>query len=258
VDDHELARLEHDNQIVALGVAAQNVPGAVIRRDDGVAVIGTGLPTRLFNRILIDGEQATAPAIKAAFDALQGISDRASIDLRVGMDDRWRPLMGRLGLERLGDRPWMPGMALHPIDVAALPAPPAGLDIRRIHGTAGLDELIAVVSDGFGPIAQAVTSPSMLDRPDVSVVVGYEDGVPVTTGMGIRTVTTVGVYMIATVETARRRGYGAAITARVIADGAAAGCDVAVLQSSDMGLGVYRAMGFRTVVEYDLYGRPAG
>ena len=259
MDDRELAALQHDNQIAALCLAAGNVPGAVIRREAGVALIGTGLPGRLFNRLLIDdmGEEPTEAAIRAAYEELRRQSDRAAVDLRIGVDDRWVPLMPGLGLQRLGDGPWEPGMALHPIDVGALPGAPPRVDLRRITDAAGLDDQATAASEAFGPVLRAIMSPSMLGRPDVTVFVGYEDGVPLTTGMGIRTGRVIGVYAIATVEAARRRGLGAAVTARVVADGVGAGCDVAVLQSSDMGLGVYRAMGFRTVVEYDLFGRPS-
>lgn len=45
---------------------------------------------------------------------------------------------------------------------------------------------------------------------------------------------TIGVYSIATVEAARRRGYGAAMTARVMTDGVVAGCDIAALQASEL------------------------
>ena len=46
------------------------------------------------------------------------------------------------------------------------------------------------------------------------------------------------------------------MTRRVVADGVAAGCDVAVLQSSDMGFSIYERLGFRTVVEYMGYVEP--
>lgn len=263
MDDRDLAWLEHDNQLGALVVAGRNVPGAVVRREQGVAIIATGLPTRLFNQVLTDGRDgadATEGSIRAAFDEAVGHTERAAIDLRVGIDDRWVPLMAELGLRRLTEGPWMPGMALHPVDPAALAASmavPPGLEIRRITDAAGLEDQVAVASASFGPVLEAVMSPAMLERPDVTLFVGYEAGIPVTTGMGIRTGRVIGVYSIATIEAARRRGLGAAVTARVVADGVDAGCDVAVLQSSEMGLGVYRAMGFRTVVEYDLFGRPS-
>jgi predicted GNAT family acetyltransferase len=75
----------------------------------------------------------------------------------------------------------------------------------------------------------------------------------VTTGFGVRTGNTIGVYNIATLEMARRRGYGAAMTARVVADGAADGCDVAILQASEMGRPIYERLGFRTVIGRDVY-----
>jgi hypothetical protein len=54
-------------------------------------------------------------------------------------------------------------------------------------------------------------------------------------------------------EAARRRGYGAAMTARAVADGVVAGCDVAALQASEMGRPIYERLGFRTVVRYAAY-----
>jgi GNAT superfamily N-acetyltransferase len=87
--------------------------------------------------------------------------------------------------------------------------------------------------------------------------VGYTDGEPVTTGLGVRTGRTIGVYNIATIESARRRGFGAAMTIRIVDDGTADGCDVAILQASDMGQPTYERLGFRTVVEYRGYVDPA-
>ena len=89
-----------------------------------------------------------------------------------------------------------------------------------------------------------------------TVYVGYTDGEPVTSGVGFRTGDTIGVYNIATIPSARKRGYGAAMTARIAADGAAAGCDVAILQASEMGRTVYERLGYRTVVEYMGYVEP--
>ena len=63
----------------------------------------------------------------------------------------------------------------------------------------------------------------------------------------------VGVYSIATMGAARRRGYGAAMTARIVAEGVAAGCDVAIVQASEMGRPIYERLGFRTVVHYRAY-----
>ena len=53
------------------------------------------------------------------------------------------------------------------------------------------------------------------------------------------------------------RGYGAAMTMRLAEDGAAVGCDIAILQASDMDKPIYERLGFRTVVEYLGYVDPA-
>ena len=47
------------------------------------------------------------------------------------------------------------------------------------------------------------------------------------------------------------------MTMRIIDDGLAEGCDVAILQASDMGKPTYERLGFRTVVEYVGYVDPA-
>jgi alkanesulfonate monooxygenase SsuD/methylene tetrahydromethanopterin reductase-like flavin-dependent oxidoreductase (luciferase family) len=100
---------------------------------------------------------------------------------------------------------------------------------------------------------QSIMGDALPAQSEIALYVGYADDRPVTTGLGVRTGPTIGAYNIATVEAARRRGYGAAMTMRIVDDGAAEGCDVAILQASDVGRPIYERLGFRTVVEYDGY-----
>jgi GNAT superfamily N-acetyltransferase len=93
----------------------------------------------------------------------------------------------------------------------------------------------------------------LLDESDCTVYVGYARGAPVASGLGWRTGRTIGVYAIATIPAARRKGYGAAMTARVVTDGLAAGCDVAALQASELGRPIYERLGFRVAVRYRAY-----
>ena len=104
--------------------------------------------------------------------------------------------------------------------------------------------------------ADALFSPSFAADPDVELFLGSLDGQPVGTAVAIRTGDVSGVYAVGTLPAARRRGVGSALTWAAVAAGQAWGCDTIVLQASEMGFPIYAAMGFRTVVEYAVFGRP--
>jgi Acetyltransferase (GNAT) family. len=253
VDDATLARLEHENMIETFTSGVANAPGSLVRRGDGVALLASGLPIRFFNQILIEDDHATTDAIAAALAALRERGKPFVVHLRRGSDDRFRPLMQQLGLVLPADETPLPGMALHPIPPARI-AVAAGHEIRRATDDAGVEDHLRTGALGFGmpeDMLRAIVPPDTWRRPGTFVYVGYTAGEPVTTGFGVRTGRTIGVYNIATIEAARRQGLGAAMTERVAADGAAEGCDVAILQASPMGLPIYERLGYRTVVEYD-------
>jgi GNAT superfamily N-acetyltransferase len=252
MDDAALARLENDNMAQWLRVSCGQVPESLVREDGGVTAFGTGLPLALFNQIVVTDDDASDAGMKAAIEALQGRGAPFYLVLRRGIDDRFGPLAIDLGL--VFEEGILPGMAVHPIppDRDA----PEGHEILRIDDAAGLDDHLGVVDAGFG-VPEVVGRPwigqELWERDGCTVYVGYTDGEPVSSGFGIRTGRTIGVYNIATLPSARRRGYGAAMTARVVADGAAAGCDVAILQASEMGRPIYERLGFRTVIGRDVY-----
>ena len=261
MDDAELAPREHDNMIVADMLAAAQVPNALVERSDGLAIVVTGLPLRLFNQVIIDGEGATDAAIGEVVTVMRDrAAGRFSVTLRRGIDDAWIPVVTALGLVRvITDRVWMPGMALHPIAARDSAATAAGLDIRQGADAEGVAAHIQAAATGFDMPAdwlrQLITD-DLARHPDVRLYAGYLDGEPVVAGLGIQSGTTIGIYSIATVPDARRRGFGAAMTQHIVDDGVRDGCDVAVLQASEAGKPIYERMGFRTVIEYDAWSDP--
>lgn len=62
-----------------------------------------------------------------------------------------------------------------------------------------------------------------------------------------------GIYNVATVEHARRRGLGTALTAYAVAQARERGCTTATLQSTEMAERVYAAVGFRDLGRYHEY-----
>ena len=258
--DDELIALEHENWIAYLTGVVSCTSRANVTRTGGTVAILSGLPFDWFNQILVEHEEATPDGVLAGVARAREQGDPFVVRLREGIDDRFVRTLARAGLAPAGEETSTPGMVAFPIDHDAIGRHAApGLEILRVNDAAGIDVHRRVVTTGFGSepaVALGTACPDLLDRPGCVVYVGYANGVPVVSGLGWRTGRTIGVYSIATVPSARRRGYGAAMTARVVADGVADGCDVAALQASEMGRPIYERLGFRTVVRYAAYVDP--
>jgi hypothetical protein len=217
----------------------------------------TGLPMDWFNQILVEREDVTPEALLDALVQARAQGIGFVVRLRQDVDDRFIPVLIQAGLEPEAPETTTPGMVAFPIEHGALlKAAAPELEIRRVTDPAGLDAHRRTATAGFGAdpaVAQETVCADLLDRPECAVYVGYADGEPVVSGLGWRTGRTIGVYSIATIPWARRRGYAAAMTARVVADGALTGCDAAALQASEMGRPIYERLGFRTVIRYAAY-----
>jgi GNAT superfamily N-acetyltransferase len=254
--DDELIALEHENWIAYLTGVVSCTSRATVTRAGGVVTILTGLPFDWFNQVLVEREQATPEDVLAAVARAREQGDPFVVRLREGIDGRFVRTLARAGLEPEGETS-TPGMVAFPIGPGPIGRQTAPeLVIRRVTDAGSIDIHRQVVTAGFGSapaVAQGTACPDLLDRPECVVYVGYADGNPVVSGLGWRSGRTIGVYSIATVPSARQRGYGAAMTARVVADGVDSGCDVAALQASEMGRPIYERQGFRTVVRYVAY-----
>jgi len=249
--------LEHESWIAYLTGAVSCASGAKVTREDGVVTILSGLPMDWFDQVLIERAEATPAALLTAVVTARQSGGRFVVRLRDGHDDRFIPTVMRAGLVRAGEASSVTGMVAFPIDPVVIRSRGApGLAIRRVTDAAGVDGHREVSTAGFGSdpaVARGTACSALLDRPECVLYLGYQGDAPVVSGLGWRTGRTIGVFSIATLESARRRGYGAAMTARVMADGVAAGCDVAALQASEMGRPIYERLGFRTVVRYTAY-----
>jgi GNAT superfamily N-acetyltransferase len=145
-------------------------------------------------------------------------------------------------------------MVLEPIPLT--PSAPPGI-VVTIGGAELFDDLHAAL--GSGETFRRVFGPALVADPSVRLAVGYFAGEPVSGAAAVRTEQTIGVYAVGTVKGARRRGIGRAVTWAAIDAGRAAwGGSIAILQSSEMGIPVYRSMGFEEVSRYVGFERPKG
>jgi ribosomal protein S18 acetylase RimI-like enzyme len=94
------------------------------------------------------------------------------------------------------------------------------------------------------------------DRSVFNLVVARVDGDMVATAMTFDHGTDCGIYNVGTVEHARRRGFGAAVTALHLYDAVARGCETATLQATPMAERMYAGVGFRDLGQFLEYVPP--
>ena len=146
-----------------------------------------------------------------------------------------------------------PGM--HVLLEGPVDAPPVpGLTVETSGATA---ELVGVMVRGFGfpdLVAEPLTRGLASLPPEAAFhVVARLDGEPVGAGSGFLTGRTLGIYNIATLGPARRRGVGYAVTAALMNLGRGRGCTESVLMASTMGRPTYERLGFVEVCQTPQY-----
>lgn len=115
-----------------------------------------------------------------------------------------------------------------------------GFDIPQFAANAMADFLVTVGFGGSGPWRHYV---------------GRRDGEHVACSSLFLGAGVAGIYNVAIIPEARRRGLGAAMTLAPLHEARATGYRIGILQSSQIGLGVYRRLGFQeycTVSHYVL------
>lgn len=149
---------------------------------------------------------------------------------------------------------WAPAMAMN-LDELPRDSARAELSIETVSTDDELRVFARTLNAGDFQAPEAVeraipallrpTASSSSDEPDLRCFVGYRNGVPVATSLRFLSNGVVGIYGVATVPEARRRGFGAAMTVAALQDGRSQGYGVGVLLATPMGEPVYQRLGFR-------------
>ncbi|WP_422768793.1 GNAT family N-acetyltransferase [Plantactinospora sp. WMMC1484] len=161
-------------------------------------------------------------------------------------------LAARHGLARRSD---LPLLACAADDIVFRQGEAPRTAVRRV-GAAESDLYTEALARGFEVPADAFGSlfgGGLLDTEPLTGYLTGESGRPTGTGLGIRTRSAVGVFNIAVVPAARRRGLGRTITEAVLRDGVAAGADAVYLHASAMGRPLYESMGLRHVETWTVF-----
>lgn len=221
------------------------------RRGDLIVTVLPGVPIPQCNGawVSVDSEAAET-ALPEVMAEVEAAGEWPWVQTRSGQE-RARHAAAELGLTH---EERVPGMLVRRDEVVETVA---DVEIALI-AESEIDETNALLAACFeAPVELfARFSGAVLEMPAARWYVGRSGSAIVSTAVGLTLGRATGVFNVATPGEHRGRGFGAALTTRVVRDGFDAGSEFGYLQSSAIGHGVYRRLGFRDVEEYALFTRP--
>lgn len=155
----------------------------------------------------------------------------------------------------------MPEMTLG--EKLAPPELPAGAELRKLTAVEQATDfwqvaIASYASIGFPPeVFAGYTNHAGLLAENVVAFLALLDGEPVGIAMTMVSHGVAGIYWVGSLEQARGKGIGRAVTVAATNAGFDLGADVASLQASPMGEPIYEAMGYETAFDYRMFMSPA-
>ena len=229
-------------------IAAQ--PDAELRRIGPIVAFDSRIAFRIFNGVAVL-EPAGPDDVRAALAWMHRRDIPFTVWVREDLAPPVEPALLADGMELRGEPE--PVMGIRPPD--QLPPPPVGVSLREVFDRETLEDHIrSNVESGMPeePVRLLYTD-AFLEDPDVRMFTAYLDGRPAGNSVAIRGGKVAGVYGVGVPDELRRNGIGTAVTWAAVRAGSDWGCTFVVLQSSELGFGVYRRMGFEVLTHYLLF-----
>jgi GNAT superfamily N-acetyltransferase len=224
-------------------------PGHMVRTAEDMLIFATGVPADVLNGVL--GPRMDQRTMASRIAEVMGYFERQ----RLPMNWFLGPSSGPDGLERaLAERGLMPGDLIPgmAIDLETIPSPDLPHDIRveEVTDEAALKVCSRTAANGFQLPPEAVDAYTRFVEsygfgPDRRWFLGYLNDEAASVALVVLHQRVAAVYCVATLPEMRGRGLGRAVTLAAISAAREAGHKVAVLEASDMGLPVYKKLGFR-------------
>jgi ribosomal protein S18 acetylase RimI-like enzyme len=243
--------------------AASHLPWMQLADDGDLRWAMTGIPMGAFNAVLAARLTGDEEAVERRLDALDArFADGTPMSWWLLPTSRPVDLARRLerrGFQLSGPLPVM-GLALAEWQA---PAWPDGMDVEVVRTAAAYVEACAVVSDGYPVPWDGLRE--MADRYGELVALGRDmrcfvaraagSGRALASAMAMRDGSVVGLWNVATLPEARRRGAATAVTLAALDDARSTGATLAVLASTAEALSLYRRLGFEAVGDLTIAGR---
>jgi ribosomal protein S18 acetylase RimI-like enzyme len=235
--------------IAAFRTLADSLPGMYEKQaSPGVISLMSGLPLATLNGVFTNAARPNVTEIDRAAAGLAGLPLPWSIQFRGEPEPAAERVAARYELTA---RTTIPLMAYRPgAEPQAPPARASAAAAVRVADLAERAEYAAALAAGFEAppeIMAPFSSAEAFAMPGAVPYLAREDGQVAAVGLGIVGDGIAGIFNIATVPAYRGRGYGRAVSSRIVADAIGRGAALVYLQSSADGYPLYQSMGFRTV-----------
>jgi ribosomal protein S18 acetylase RimI-like enzyme len=232
-----------------LALLAQATELGWVRRSEGLTSLLTEVPVATLNGVWATGGGVRAEEIEAGLQDVAAHGVPYCIQARPACHDVAAEVAERRGMVAAPEIPLM--AADGPVSVRE----PRELAIRRLEvGESRLHaELAGAAFQAPPDLFATIITERTLGVTAVRGYVGEVGGTPVATAIAATVGDSVGVFNVATAAPHRRRGYGAAVTARAISDGRAAGATWSWLQSTEGASRMYRRLGFTTLEQWSCW-----
>ena len=220
----------------------------------------TGIPFFLFNAV-IESHVPSEDAIKKIRENITYFEKRQVPFLWMIGPSSSPKNMGELLIKNGLILDKMPGMAYNlnilGTEMELLPK----LEIMKVENVETLKVWVDIVLTGFTLPRELISDffyeaflfMLLNDNSSASAFIAYYNGNPVASSLVFYEAGVAGIYNVTTLEEARGKGIGAAITLVPLNEAKRLGYEIAILHSSEMALNMYKQMGFKEYCEIDWF-----
>ena len=240
-------------------VMVGRLPAPTLKEGDGVVTYFGNVPLLFFNLSVVERPAATFAELRGL---LKTAGERAAMcehPSGVVLRSDWMPAGWEAILKELGLAPLFPLTGMECDALLPPRRPPAALEIRRVADAATARDL-AVVNAHAYPLPEesmGCICNMRLYQADTFGFVGYAEGKPVTSAVSFPAAGTVYIALVATEPEAQGKGYAETVMRRAVTEGRRAmGTLRTTLHASDMGMPLYRSMGYAVGPKLILVGKP--
>jgi hypothetical protein len=234
--------------------------GCTLQATSDVVWFYTGIQDPLFNGVL--STKLDPSGVQRTLDSLQAKIDVGGAPAFWWIGPQSKPenigtLLQGHGLQLAGE---VPGMAMDLAMVDEELDLITGFSIQSVNN-AELQALwarIAAVGSGFSDSAAEamVKVETSLTDPEYKAqhrYIGFLHGTPVASAAMVLDSGVAGIYAVATIPEARRKGIGRLMTVLPLLEARQSGYRVGILQASSMGYPIYKKIGFQDVCKFRIY-----